>query len=114
MILCCSSKLEYFAVFQRVHDATQQVSVQKGLSEPRLRDFYGREQRCRQVVTPGMCARSDAHRLRAEVCRLARLQKVNTTLGNLKNGSRGIYHPIRHKHVPRYLAVFQYRYNRHY
>ena len=37
---------------------------------------------------------------------------VNTTLGNLKNTLR--YHAIRPKHVPRYLAAFQYRYNRRY
>ena len=39
---------------------------------------------------------------------------VNTTLGNLKNTPRGTYHAIRPKHVPRYLAAFQYRYNRRY
>ena len=39
---------------------------------------------------------------------------VNTTLGNLKNGLRGTYHAIRPKHVPRYLAAFQYRFNRRY
>ncbi len=39
---------------------------------------------------------------------------VNTTLGNLKNTLRGTYHAIRPKHVPRYLAAFQYRYNRRY
>ena len=39
---------------------------------------------------------------------------VNTTLGNLKNSLRGTYHAIRPKHVPRYLAAFQYRYNRRY
>ena len=39
---------------------------------------------------------------------------VNTTIGNLKNGLRGTYHAIRPKHVPRYLAAFQYRYNRRY
>ena len=38
----------------------------------------------------------------------------NTTLGNLKNSLRGTYHAIRPKHVPRYLATFQYRYNRRY
>ena len=39
---------------------------------------------------------------------------VNTTLGNLKNTLRGTCHAIRPKHVPRYLAAFQYRYNRRY
>ena len=37
---------------------------------------------------------------------------VNTVLGNLKNSLRGTYHAISSKHVPRYLAEFQYRFNR--
>jgi hypothetical protein len=39
---------------------------------------------------------------------------VNTMLGNLKNSLAGTYHAIREKHVPRYLAQFQYRFNRRY
>src|SRR5687768_1618261 len=39
---------------------------------------------------------------------------VNTLLGNLKNSVAGTYHAIREKHVPRYLAQFQYRFNRRY
>jgi transposase-like protein len=39
---------------------------------------------------------------------------VNTMLGNLKNNLAGTYHAIREKHVPRYLAQFQYRFNRRY
>lgn len=37
---------------------------------------------------------------------------VNTALGNLKTLLRGTYHAIRRSHVPRYLASFQYRFNR--
>lgn len=37
---------------------------------------------------------------------------VNTLLGNLKASLRGTYHAIGEKHIPRYLAEFQYRYNR--
>lgn len=37
---------------------------------------------------------------------------VNTTLGNLKSALRGTYHSIKPKHAQRYLAEFQYRYNR--
>ena len=37
---------------------------------------------------------------------------VHTILGNLKNSLRGTYHAISSKHVPRYLAEFQYRFNR--
>lgn len=39
---------------------------------------------------------------------------VNTLLGNLKNSLTGTFHAIRAKHVPRYLAQFQYRFNRRY
>lgn len=37
---------------------------------------------------------------------------VNTVLGNVKNSLRGTYHAFSKKHIPRYLAEFQYRFNR--
>jgi hypothetical protein len=37
---------------------------------------------------------------------------VNTTLGNIKSAITGTYRTIRDKHVPRYLAEFEYRFNR--
>lgn len=37
---------------------------------------------------------------------------VNTTLGNLKSALRSTYHAIRPKYAQRYLAEFQYRFNR--
>jgi len=37
---------------------------------------------------------------------------VNTILGNLKSTFRGIYHAVRPKYMQRYLAEFQYRFNR--
>ena len=37
---------------------------------------------------------------------------VNVILGNVKNSLRGTYHAFRTKHHPRYLAEFQYRFNR--
>ena len=37
---------------------------------------------------------------------------VNTVLGNLKSALRSTYHAVREKHAPRYLAEFQYRFNR--
>jgi transposase-like protein len=37
---------------------------------------------------------------------------VNTTLGNIKNSLKGTYHAFQKKHIPRYLAEFQYRFNR--
>lgn len=39
---------------------------------------------------------------------------VNTVLGNVKTSITGSYHAISKKHVPRYLAEFEYRFNRRY
>ena len=39
---------------------------------------------------------------------------VNTTLGNVKNAITGTLHSISLNHVPRYLAEFEYRFNRRY
>ena len=37
---------------------------------------------------------------------------VNTMLGNVKNAIKGVFHSVSLKHVPRYLAEFEYRFNR--
>ena len=37
---------------------------------------------------------------------------VHTMLGNVKNSLRGAYHKLDSKHLPRYLAEFNYRFNR--
>ena len=39
---------------------------------------------------------------------------VNTMLGNIKAAITGTYRAVREKHVPRYLAEFEYRFNRRY
>lgn len=39
---------------------------------------------------------------------------VNTALGNIKAAITGTYRAIQQKHVPRYLAEFEYRFNRRY
>src|SRR4051794_32175219 len=39
---------------------------------------------------------------------------VNTILGNIKSAITGTYRAVRGKHVPRYLAEFEYRFNRRY
>jgi transposase-like protein len=39
---------------------------------------------------------------------------VNTTLGNIKNAVTGTYRAVQNKHLPRYLAEFEYRFNRRY
>ncbi len=36
----------------------------------------------------------------------------STILGNLKTSLQGVYHQIRSQYVPRFLALFQYRFNR--
>ena len=40
------------------------------------------------------------------------LKWVDTMLGNVKNAIHGTYHAIGHKHLPRYLAQFCWRFNR--
>ena len=40
------------------------------------------------------------------------LRWVNTILGNVKNALRGPYHAVRPKYAQRYLAEFEYRFNR--
>ena len=37
---------------------------------------------------------------------------VNTILGNIKNALCGTYHAVRPKYAQRYLAEFEYRFNR--
>lgn len=37
---------------------------------------------------------------------------VNTLLGNVKNALTGTFHAFNLKHAPRYLADFEYRFNR--
>jgi hypothetical protein len=39
---------------------------------------------------------------------------VNTALGNIKSAIAGTYRSVSTKHVPRYLAEFEYRFNRRY
>ena len=37
---------------------------------------------------------------------------LNTVIGNVKNAVLGTYHGINHKHLPRYLGEFCFRFNR--
>ena len=39
---------------------------------------------------------------------------VNTVLGNIKSALVGTYRAVQSKHAPRYLAEFEYRFNRRY
>ena len=44
--------------------------------------------------------------------KLTTFKWVNTILGNVKNSLRGTFHAFREKHASRYLAEFEYRFNR--
>src|SRR5271168_2234959 len=50
----------------------------------------------------------------AAAARAPTFRWVNTALGNIKAAIVGTYRAIEQKHVPRYLAEFEYRFNRRY
>jgi hypothetical protein len=50
----------------------------------------------------------------AAAARTPTFRWVNTALGNIKAVIVGTYRAIHEKHVPRYLAEFEYRFNRRY
>jgi ribosomal protein L37AE/L43A len=50
----------------------------------------------------------------AAAARTPRFKWVNTALGNIKAATVGTYRAIDQKHVPRYLAEFEYCFNRRY
>ncbi len=84
------------------------------------------------ALTPGVHAVSDALRCfpavtaagcthtlvktgsGAKAAKNPRFKWVNTILGNIKAAMVGTYRAVREKHVPRYLAEFEYRFNRRY
>lgn len=50
----------------------------------------------------------------AKAARTPAFKWVNTVLGNIKAALTGTYRAVRAKHVPRYLAAFEHRFNRRY
>ncbi len=50
----------------------------------------------------------------AQAAKTPAFKWVNTALGNIKAALVGTYRAVRSKHVPRYLAEFEYRFNRRY
>jgi transposase-like protein len=50
----------------------------------------------------------------ARAARTPAFKWINTALGNMKAAITGTYRSIAPKHVPRYLAEFEYRFNRRY
>ncbi len=70
---------------------------------------------CFQAVTASGCEHTPTKTGGGpDAVKLQAFRSVNIALGNLKTSLRGTYHSIRAKHVPRYPAQFQYRYNRRY
>jgi len=71
--------------------------------------------RCFNAVTDAGCA----HQViktgsGVQAGRTPAFKWVNTALGNIKSAIAGTYRSIQEKHVPRYLAEFEYRFNRRY
>jgi hypothetical protein len=50
----------------------------------------------------------------AKAAKTPRFKWVNTALGNIKTALVGTYRAVREQHAPRYLAEFEYRFNRRY
>ncbi len=74
-------------------------------------DAYG----CFAGVTEAGCAHTPVKTGGgAKAAKNPRFKWVNTTLGNIKAAMVGTYRAVRDKHVPRYLAEFEYRFNRRY
>ena len=95
----CSRSLSTFA--KRSLDPTSEV-ISDGLA-------------CFGAVTDAGCS----HQIvktgsGAAAARTPTFRWVNTALGNIKAAIVGTYRAIHEKHVPRYLAEFEYRFNRRY
>ena len=71
--------------------------------------------RCFAGVTEAGCAHTPVKTGGgAKAAKNPRFKWVNTILGNIKAAMVGTYRAVRAKHVPRYLAEFEYRFNRRY
>ena len=71
--------------------------------------------RCFSGVTEAGCAHTPVKTgSGAKAAKNPRFKWVNTLLGNIKAAMVGTYRAVRAKHVPRYLAEFEYRFNRRY
>jgi transposase-like protein len=71
--------------------------------------------RCFPAVTEAGCTLTQVKTgSGAKAAKHPRFKWVNTVLGNIKAAMVGTYRAVRAKHVPRYLAEFEYRFNRRY
>ena len=70
---------------------------------------------CFAAVTEAGCAHTAIKTgSGAKAAKAPAFKWVNTALGNIKAALVGTYRAVREKHVPRYLAEFEYRFNRRY
>src|SRR5271157_5621599 len=70
---------------------------------------------CFAAVTQAGCLHTSIKTRRGkQAARTPAVKWVNTALGNIKAALVGTYRAVREKHVPRYLAEFEYRFNRRY
>ena len=71
--------------------------------------------RCFSAVTKAGCTHTPVKTgSGAKAAKHPRFKWVNTVLGNVKAAMVGTYRAVRDKHAPRYLAEFEYRFNRRY
>jgi len=91
----------------RLQGSPSAASIQTALVSDGLQCFTSvTDARCtHQVVTTGSGPKA---------ARTLAFKWVNTALGNIKAAITGTYRAINSKHVPRYLAEFEYRFNRRY
>jgi hypothetical protein len=66
------------------------------------------------VADTGLRAPGRQDRVGPKAARTPAIKWVNTALGNIKAAITGTYRAINSKHAPRYLAEFEYRFNRRY
>ncbi len=102
--------------------ARNKVQFQKGMSEAHFDGLYGTEALCHDALVRWRCS-LDTRNPRASAVKTGsgakaaknpRFKWVNTVLGNIKAAMVGTYRAVRAKHAPRYLAEFEYRFNRRY
>ena len=71
--------------------------------------------RCFTAVTEANCSHAPVKTgSGAKAAKNPHFKWVNTVLGNIKAAMVGTYRAVRAQHVPRYLAEFEYRFNRRY
>jgi len=71
--------------------------------------------RCFSAVTKAGCTHAPVKTgSGAKAAKNPHFKWVNTVLGNIKAAMVGTYRAVRDKHAPRYLAEFEYRFNRRY